>query len=198
MDAAAAGAGEAGVSPSAGVRIAVYCGSSRRIAEVYHEAARRVGAALAREGHVMVYGGGRTGLMGTVADAALAAGGVVEGVILDAFVRHDVHHRGLHRLDEVGDMRSRKRGLEEGTDAFIALPGGLGTLEEVLEVLSFRKLGLHARPTVLLDTQGFYEPLVAQIERGIREDFDDAEVRDSFHVTRDPEQAVALCESRAR
>jgi hypothetical protein len=180
------------------VRIAVYCGSSRRIPEVYHEAARRVGAALARGGHVMVYGGGRTGLMGSVADAALEAGGVVEGVILDAFVRHDVHHRGLHRLDEVGDMRSRKRGLEEGTDAFIALPGGLGTLEEVLEVLSFRKLGLHARPTVLLDTEGFYAPLVAQIERAIRDEFDRADVRESFAVTRDPDAAVALCSAGQR
>ena len=94
---------------------------------------------------MMLYGGGRTGLMGSAADAALAAGGVVEGVILDAFVGMDVHHRGLHRLDEVGDMRSRKRALEEGADAFIALPGGLGTLEELTEVLSFRKLGFHER-----------------------------------------------------
>lgn len=174
------------------MRVSVYCGSSRRAPEVYHEAARRVGAALARRGHVMVYGGGRTGLMGSVADAALAAGGVVEGVILDAFVAQDVHHRGLHALREVGDMRSRKQGLEERAEAFIALPGGLGTLEEVTEVLSFRKLGLHDRPLVLLDTRGFFAPLVAQIERGIREGFDDSRVRESFAVTDDPERAVDL------
>jgi len=175
------------------VRIAVYCGSSRRLPEVYHEAARRVGAALANARHTMVYGGGRTGLMGSVADAALAAGGVVEGVILDAFVGMDAHHRGLHRLDQVSDMRARKRGLEERSDAFIALPGGLGTLEELTEVLSFRKLGFHARPLVLLDTNGFFQPLVAQIERGIRDGFDGPEMRDAFAVTEDPEAAVALC-----
>ncbi len=175
------------------MRIAVYCGSSRRVPDTYHAAARRLGTALAADGHVMVYGGGRTGLMGTVADAALAAGGVVEGVILDAFVGKDVHHRGLHRLDAVSDMRARKRGLEENADAFIALPGGLGTLEELTEVLSFRKLGFHRRPLVLLDTNGFFQNLVAQIDRGIREGFDDDAMRDSFAVTDDPERAVALC-----
>ncbi len=179
------------------VRIAVYCGSSKRLPEVYHEAARRLGTAIAQARHIMLYGGGRTGLMGSVADAALAAGGVVEGVILDAFVGMDVHHRGLHRLDEVGDMRSRKRALEERADAFIALPGGLGTLEELSEVLSFRKLGFHARPLVLIDTDGFFQPLVAQIERAIRDGFDDADVREAFAVTEDPERAVALCEQRS-
>lgn len=174
------------------MRVAVYCGSSRRVPQPYHAAARRVGAALARSRHVMVYGGGRTGLMGSVADAALEAGGVVEGVILDAFVAKDVHHRGLHSLHEVGDMRARKQGLEERADAFLALPGGLGTLEEVTEVLSFRKLGLHERRLVLLDTGGFFGPLVEQIERGIREGFDDARVRESFAVTDDPERAVDL------
>jgi uncharacterized protein (TIGR00730 family) len=175
------------------VRIAVYCGSSRRVPEVYHTAARRVGAEIAREHHTLVYGGGKTGLMGSVADAALEAGGVVEGIILDAFIGMDVHHRGLHRLDEVADMRSRKRGLEEGSDAFIALPGGLGTLEEMTEVLSFRKLGFHQRPLVLVDTNGFFAPFVAQIELGIREGFDNPEIRAAFAVTDDPERAVALC-----
>ncbi|HKA13439.1 MAG TPA: TIGR00730 family Rossman fold protein [Myxococcota bacterium] len=176
------------------MRIAVYCGSSKHLAAPYHDAARRLGAAIARAGHTMFYGGGRTGLMGSAADAALAAGGVVEGVILDAFVGMDVHHRGLHRLDEVADMRSRKRALEEGADAFIALPGGLGTLEELAEVLSFRKLGFHARPLVLVDTNGFFQPLVAQIERSIRDGFDDPEMREAFAVTDDPELAVAMCE----
>jgi uncharacterized protein (TIGR00730 family) len=177
------------------MRIAVYCGASRRIPELYHEAARGIGTALARGGHVMVYGGGRTGLMGSVADAALAAGGVVEGVILDAMVGRDIHHRGLNRLDEVADMRSRKRGLEEGSDAFIALPGGLGTLEELTEVLSFRKLGFHERTLVLLDTNGFFGPLVEQIERSIREGFDSPSMRDAFFVTDDPQRAVALCDA---
>jgi len=175
------------------MRITVYCGSSKRVAERYHRAAREVGAALARGEHVMVYGGGRSGLMGSAADAALAEGGVVEGVILDAFVESDHHHRGLARLDLVGDMRARKRGLEEAADAFIALPGGLGTLEELAEVLSFRKLGFHARPLVLLDTDGFYQPLVAWLERAIADGFDKPAVRDYLRVTDDPERAVAWC-----
>ena len=175
------------------MRITIYCGSSSRVSERYHRAAREVGTALARAGHVMVYGGGRSGLMGSAADAALAAGGVVEGVILDDFVTRGHHHTGLHQLDQVGDMRSRKRGLEEAADAFIALPGGLGTLEELAEVLSFRKLRFHARPLVLLDTDGFYQPLVAWLERAITDGFDEPAVRDYLHVTRDPERAVARC-----
>ncbi|MEM7413245.1 MAG: TIGR00730 family Rossman fold protein [Myxococcota bacterium] len=175
------------------MRVTVYCGSSRRIPDAYHDAARRVGTALAKRGCTLVYGGGRTGLMGTVADAVLAAGGSVEGVILDRFVDMDVQHDGLDRLHQVSDMRERKRGLEEAADAFLALPGGLGTLEELTEVLSFRKLGFHARPLVLLDTRGFFQPLVAQIERGIADGFDDAKLREGFTVLEDPEAAVAHC-----
>jgi uncharacterized protein (TIGR00730 family) len=177
------------------LRVAVYCGSSRRVGEPYVSAARALGDALARRGHVMVYGGGRTGLMGHVADAALAAGGRVHGVILDAFVRADVHHGGLHELHQVDNMRARKQGLDERADAFVALPGGLGTLEELAEILSFRKLGFHARPLVLLDTAGFWAPLVAQLELAIAEGFDRDEVRGYFAVTRDPDQAVRLCEA---
>jgi uncharacterized protein (TIGR00730 family) len=179
------------------VRIAVYCGSSQRVGEPYVSEARRLGTALARRGHVMVYGGGRTGLMGCVADAALAQGGRVHGVILDAFVAEGVAHEGLHELVLVTTMRLRKQGLDERADAFIALPGGLGTLEELAEILSFRKLGFHARPLVLFDTAGFWAPLVAQLELAIEERFDKPEVRDYFAVTRDPEEAVALCEAGA-
>jgi len=179
------------------LRIAVYCGSSQRVGEPYVSEARRLGTALARRGHVMVYGGGRTGLMGCVADAALAEGGRVHGVILDAFVAAGVHHEGIEELHQVTDMRSRKRGLDERADAFIALPGGLGTLEELAEILSFRKLGFHARPLVLFDTAGYWGPLVAQLELAIEERFDKPEVRDYFAVTRDPEEAVALCEAGA-
>lgn len=180
------------------MRIAVYCGSSQRVGEPYVSDARRLGDALARRGHVMVYGGGRTGLMGYVANAALAAGGRVHGVILDAFVDAGVHHEGLDELHRVGTMRARKQGLDERADAFIALPGGLGTLEELAEMLSFRKLGFHARPLVLLDTAGYWAPLVAQLERAIADGFDKGEIRGYFAVTRDPEQAVRLCEGESR
>ncbi|HEY5658488.1 MAG TPA: TIGR00730 family Rossman fold protein [Myxococcota bacterium] len=179
------------------MRIAVFCGSSQRVAERYRAAAWRVGVELARGGHVLVYGGGRTGLMGAVADGALEEGGTVHGVILDTFVAHDVHHTGIDLLHQVDDMRKRKQGLDERADAFIALPGGLGTLEELAEILSFRKLGLHGRRLVLLNVDGFYDPLVQQIDRFVSDGFDRGDVRDYLAITDDPGTAVALCESAA-
>jgi uncharacterized protein (TIGR00730 family) len=177
------------------MRIAVFCGSSRRSAERFLAPARQLGAEIARRRHSLVYGGGRTGLMGAVADAALAAGGTVEGVILREFIAQDVHHLGIHELYAVDDMRSRKAGLDERADAFVALPGGYGTLEELTEILSFRKLNLHHRLLVLLDTERFFEGLLAQVERAVAEGFDDAEVLRYFGVTRDPQTAVTLCEA---
>jgi hypothetical protein len=179
------------------VRIAVFCGSSRSSPEPFLAAARSVGHEIGQRGHTLIYGGGRTGLMGAVADAALAAGGSVEGVILREFIEQDVHHLGLDELYEVGDMRSRKAGLDERADAFIALPGGFGTLEELAEILSFRKLRLHHRLLVFVDTEGFWQPLLAQIERGIEHQLDSPDVRDYFRVTEDPVEAVTLCEARS-
>ena len=132
------------------MRIAVYAGSSRRTAAPYLEEARTLGELIGTRGHELVYGGGRTGSMGALADGTLAAGGQVTGVIFRRFVEEDVHHTGVAMV-EVDDMRSRKAGLEERADAFIAAPGGLGTFEEFTEVLSFRKLAFHRRPLVLLN-----------------------------------------------
>lgn len=177
------------------MRIAVFCGSSRKSKEVFLTAARRVGAEIARRGHTLIYGGGRTGLMGAVADAALGENGRVLGVILREFIEQDVHHPGIDQLYAVEDMRSRKAGLDERADAFVALPGGYGTLEELTEVLSFRKLGLHQRALVLLNTAGFFDPLLAQIERAVEEGFDAPAVRSYFCVTDDPGGAIDLCEA---
>jgi len=176
------------------LRIAVFCGSSRRAAETFLTPARRLGTELGHRGHRLVYGGGRTGLMGAVADAALAAGGAVEGVILREFIEQDVHHLGLHELTAVDDMRARKAGLDSRADAFVALPGGYGTLEELTEVLSFRKLERHHRVLVLLDTAGFFEGLLAQIARAVAEGFDDPGALDYLCVTSDPLAAIDLCE----
>jgi uncharacterized protein (TIGR00730 family) len=177
------------------MRIAVFCGSSRRAKESFLAAARGLGAEIARRGHTLTYGGGRTGLMGAVADAALAGNGRVLGVILREFIEQDVHHPGIDHLYAVEDMRSRKAGLDQRADAFVALPGGYGTLEELTEILSFRKLGLHQRPLVLLNTAGFFDPLLAQIERAVEEGFDAPEVRSYFCVTDDPHGAIDLCEA---
>jgi uncharacterized protein (TIGR00730 family) len=179
------------------VRIAVFCGSSRRAPADCLAAARVVGDEIARRGHVLVYGGGRTGLMGALADAALAAGGRVRGVILRESIEQDVHHRGVAELTAVDDMRARKAGLESRAEAFVALPGGLGTLEELAEILSFRKLGLHRRPVVALCLRGFFAGFVAQIERGIAEGLDAEEVRGYLRTTSDPAAVVRLCERAA-
>lgn len=176
------------------MRIAVYCGSSRQSPAHHLDVAREVGATIAKRGHQLVYGGGRTGMMGAVAEAALAGGGRVEGVILDAFVAAGHHHTGLDALHVVDDMRARKQGLEVRADAFLALPGGLGTLEELAEILSFRKLALHRRTLVFLNSGRFYDPLLAQLDRGVEDGFDKPAIREFFRVATSPEQAVTLCE----
>jgi uncharacterized protein (TIGR00730 family) len=141
-----------------------------------------------------VYGGGRTGLMGAVADGALSAGGRVHGVILRRFIEEDVHHLGVEMF-EVDDMRARKAGLDERADAFVALPGGLGTLEELAEALSFRKLGLHHRPVVLLNADGYWDPLLAWFERAVADGFEKPVAPAWWAVAETPERAVALCEA---
>jgi uncharacterized protein (TIGR00730 family) len=179
------------------VRIAVFCGSSSRAEAIHLAAARRLGVEIARRGHTLIYGGGRTGLMGAVADAALAGGAIVRGVILREFIEQDVHHMGLDDLYAVDDMRARKAGLDERAEGFVALPGGLGTLEEVTEILSFRKLALHHRLMVLLNVGGFFDPLIAQIDRGVRDGLDQPEIRRFLGVTEDPGEAVRRLEAAA-
>jgi hypothetical protein len=176
------------------MRIAVFCGSSGRAPAEFLAAARVVGSEIARRGHVLIYGGGRTGMMGALADAALAGGGVVRGVILREFIEQDVHHKGIDELYAVDDMRARKAGLDSRAEAFVALPGGLGTLEELTEVLSFRKVGLHHRRIVVLNLRGFFDALLAQVERGIAEGFDADSVRGFVFATDDPAAVVPLCE----
>jgi uncharacterized protein (TIGR00730 family) len=175
------------------VRITVFAGSSRRSPEPYLSAARELGREIARRGHVLVFGGGRTGLMGAVATGVLETGGRAEGVILRRFIEEDVHHPHVELL-AVDDMRARKAGLDTRGEAFVALPGGLGTLEELAEMLSFRKLGLHTRPLVLFDVAGFYAGLVAQLSRAHQDGFESPEHVDWYTVTDDPVRAVRLCE----
>lgn len=176
------------------MRITVFCGSSRRSPERYLSAARALGREIAERRHVLVYGGAKIGLMGAVADAALAAGGIVRGVILRDFIdRGDVHHPDVE-MESVDDMRARKAGLDGGGDAFITLPGGLGTLEELTEMMSFRQLGLHHRPLVLLNTLGYFDPFLHQVDHAVAEGFVRPEHRDMVSVTEDPAEAVTLCE----
>lgn len=143
--------------------VTVYAGSAPGAPRHLVDLAAGLGTGIARRGWVLVYGGARIGLMGALADAALAAGGRVEGVILDTFAR--VAHAGIHSLETVGDMRSRKAGLAHRGDAYVVLPGAYGTLEELSEILVERQLDLHRRPLVLVNHRGFWDPLLATLDR---------------------------------
>ena len=160
--------------------LCVFCGSSSRVADAHRAAATRLGTLVATHGMRLVYGGGRVGLMGLLADAALAAGGEVIGVIPQFLVDLEVAHTGLTELRVVESMHERKRTMAELAEAFVALPGGFGTLEEAVEVMTWYQLGLHRKPTVLLSVDGFWEPFRELAERFVREGFAHPDQRASF------------------
>ena len=150
-------------------RIAVFCGSSTGARPEYREAARGLGAALARRQVGLVYGGGSIGLMGVLADAALAAGGEVIGVIPQAMVDDELAHDGLTELRVVHSMHERKATMEELSSGFIAMPGGFGTFEEFCEVITWGQLGVHAKPCGLLNVKGYYDHLLALFDHAVAE-----------------------------
>ncbi|HET6964982.1 MAG TPA: TIGR00730 family Rossman fold protein [Acidimicrobiales bacterium] len=151
--------------------LCVYCGSSMGTLPVYTEVARQVGRLLAREGVELVYGGGSVGLMGVVANAALEAGGRVIGVIPRRLFRAEVAHPGLTELVEVTSMHERKMEMFERADAFLALPGGLGTLEELTETATWAQIGLHSKPLATLDVDGYWTPFHALLEEFVERGF---------------------------
>jgi hypothetical protein len=168
----------------------VYCASSRKVDVRYFRAAEQLGQLLARNGITLVYGGGGAGLMGALADGALKEGGRVLG-ILPRFM-NDVEwgHRGLTELRLVRDLHERKRLMIENVDAVVALPGGTGTLEELFEVITLKRLGLYIKPIVLVNTGGFFDPLVSFLEGIIREKFMDARHREMWCLVKDAEEVV--------
>ena len=147
--------------------VCVFCGSSEGSRQDYVGAAREMGAEIARRGLTLVYGGGMVGLMGAVAVAALGEGGEVVGVMPRALVDKEISHKGLAKLHVVGSMHERKMLMNDLSDGFVTLPGGYGTLEEFLEVLSWAQLGIHAKPCALLDVSGFWEPLAALFDHAV-------------------------------
>ena len=162
--------------------VCVYCGSNAGNKPAYAERATALGTRLAQEQLALVYGGGNVGLMGLVADAALAAGGEVIGVIPEQLVGWEVAHRGLTRLEVVANMHERKARMFDLSDAFVALPGGFGTLDEMFEMLTWRQLGLGDKPCAFLDVDGFFAPLVAMMDRMVEERFLHADQRrDLWH-----------------
>lgn len=162
--------------------ICVYCGSNSGSDPRYAEAARALGTRIASEGMQLVYGGGNVGLMGIVADAVLAAGGEVTGVIPRQLMEWEVGHCGLTRLEVVGSMHERKARMFELSDAFVALPGGFGTLDEMFEMLTWRQLGLGHKPCAFLDVADFWKPLMAMLDHMVGERFVHPEQRhDLWH-----------------
>jgi hypothetical protein len=166
-------------------RLCVYCGSNAGARPEYAAAARGLARSLAERGLGLVYGGGNVGLMGILADEALARGCEVIGVIPRALAEREVAHAGITRLEIVESMHERKARMAELADAFLALPGGLGTLEELFEVWTWTQLGFHAKPCGLLDVAGYYAPLVGFLERSVAEGFLRPEHRSALLVGSD-------------
>ena len=151
--------------------IAVYCGASPGADPVHADAARALARVLVEHDIALVYGGGRVGLMGVIADAVLAEGGDATGVIPEALVAREVGHAGLTRLFVVKDMHERKAMMSDLAAGFIAMPGGMGTLEELFEMVTWAQLGIHAKPIGLLNVDGFYDKLVAFVEHMVEQGF---------------------------
>jgi uncharacterized protein (TIGR00730 family) len=174
--------------------VCVFCGSSPGARPAYADAARAMAGALARRGLTLVYGGASCGLMGTLADAALAAGVPVVGVIPRGLARAEIAHAGLTELSIVDSLYDRKRLMFERADAFVTLPGGFGTLDELAEVLTMSQLGLHAKPSGLLDVDGFFDPLIAFLDRAVSERFVRPEHRALVTVESDPDRLLEALE----
>ncbi len=171
--------------------ICVYCASSRQCDALYHEAARRLGGTLAESGYGVVYGGGGGGSMGALADGALARGGTVVGVLPRFMVDLEWGHRGLSELLLVDDMRQRKHLMLERSQGVVALPGGCGTLDELFETLTLKRLGLYLHPIVLVNTRGYFDPVVELLSRAVSERFMDERHHAMWRVVAEPEQVPA-------
>lgn len=172
------------------MRICVYCASSQMCDPAYHAAATRLGECLAKAGCSIVYGGGAVGLMGSLANGALAHGGKVIGIIPRFMREVEWQHPGIEDLEIVEDMRERKHRLLTGSDAVVALPGGCGTLEELFEAITLKRLGLYFNPIVLLNTGGFYTPLQTFMEKVIAERFMNPEHAAMWSLVQTPEDVL--------
>ena len=172
--------------------VCVYSASSTKIAPVYFAAAEELGRLLAKRGINLINGAGSIGLMAATSNAALQAGGTVTGVIPHFMVEQGWHHLGLTRLVETETMHERKQLMAQMSDAVIALPGGCGTMEELLEIITWKQLGLFLNPIVVLNVDGFYDPLLEMLQHAIDGRFMRPEHRDIWQVATTPEEAVEL------
>ena len=174
--------------------ICVFCGSSDSVHADYLAGARTMGRILAQRGIRVVFGGGKTGLMGALADGALEAGGEVIGVIIPSMHTNPLAHRGLTRMDVTPTMHARKARMHELSDGFIALPGGYGTLDELFEAITWSQTGAHEKPIGLLNLRNYYAPLLAAIDHAVAEGFVFREHRESLFCESDPEKLLDAME----
>ena len=170
--------------------LCVFCGSSPGSRPVYRAAALELGVLLAQQRIKLVYGGGNIGLMGTLADSCMAAGGEVVGVIPKALLDREHGHRGITRLEVVATMHERKARMAALADGFLALPGGIGTLEELLEVMTWSQLQIHGKPVALVNVAGFFDPLLALLDHALAEDFLRAQHRHLLIAADQPRAAL--------
>lgn len=177
---------------SGGASICVYCASRDGNDPALRELARSLGAAIAACGHRLVFGGGRVGLMGAAANAALQAGGEVVGVIPSFMTDEEVAHQGCTRLEIVSSMHERKARMVALSDGFCVLPGGIGTLDELMETLTWRQLGIHAKPVCLLDPAGYFEGLLRFLDSAVTQGFLSRATRDALGSAASPAQAIDL------
>ena len=172
--------------------VCVYSASSTKIDPVYFDTAYELGTLLGQQHIRLINGAGNMGLMSAVSDAALAAGGEVTGVIPRFMVEQGWHHTGLTRLVEVESMHERKKMMADLSDAVIALPGGCGTLEELLEIITWKQLGLYLNPVVILNVKGYFDPLLAMLQRAVEENFMRTQHGSIWHVAKTVREAVDL------
>ncbi|WP_269581383.1 TIGR00730 family Rossman fold protein [Roseibium sp. Sym1] len=175
--------------------ICVFCGSSFGTRETYAEAAKETGRTIAEQGYTLVYGGAKVGLMGTVADAALQAGGKVIGVLPRALEDKEIGHEGLTELHLVGSMHERKARMADLSDAFIALPGGVGTLEEIFEVWTWGQLGYHQKPCGFLNIDGYYDDLIRFLDHQTEEGFTRDVMRQMVQIAGAPRELIGQFEN---
>ena len=174
------------------MRITVYGASSGQVPTKYKEAAAELGRIMARRGHTLINGAGRTGLMGATCDALLAEGGEAIGIIPQFMIEQNWQHTGMTELIVTPDMHQRKEKMAEMNDACIACPGGVGTFEELFEIITWKQLGLYLKPIVILNTDGYYDGLLSFLRKGMQENFLRQEHMDTFRVAATPADALEL------
>ncbi|WP_028470860.1 TIGR00730 family Rossman fold protein [Neptunomonas japonica] len=174
------------------MKIAVFCGSGAGASPIFAEEAQRLGRLLVECGHELVYGGGKTGLMGVIADTVLQEGGKVYGVMPVALSEREIQHTGVTELFIVSDMHERKAKMAELADAFVAMPGGIGTLEEIFEIWTWGQLGYHQKACGFLNVDGYYDQLLGFIKTVVDQEFIKPEYADMMQVSTDPEELLDM------